>query len=120
MNKKIFICDSDLPVLEALEMVLNLTDARVVSEINSAKVMDYILHEKPDIFVCELEMPAPSGEMLIREIRQYSDYDKLFIICISASYRGKTIATNAGANYFLSKPFDLNELLSVVNTVLTA
>ncbi|WP_312191361.1 response regulator [Sphingobacterium sp.] len=118
MDKKIFLCDSNRPVLDALEMVLSLTKAIILSESNSSKVIDQILQEKPDIFVCELEIPGLGGERLIRGIRQYSEYNKLFIICISTSERGKTIATNAGADYFLSKPFDLQELLSVVNKVL--
>jgi len=57
MDKKIFLYDSSRPVLEALEMVLSITKAVILSEGNSAKVIDQILQERPDIFVCELEIP---------------------------------------------------------------
>ncbi|MGE8291561.1 MAG: response regulator [Sphingobacterium sp.] len=120
MNNKIFLCDDNLVILEALELILSMTDAMVVSESNSAQALNYILKEKPDILICDLQMPRLKGEDLIKQIRSHQEVDNLFILCISASYDGKDIAMNAGADYFLPKPFDVNELLAIVNRVLTA
>lgn len=53
MNKKIFLCDDNLVILEALELILSMTDAMVVSESKSAQALDYIIKEKPDIFICD-------------------------------------------------------------------
>jgi DNA-binding response OmpR family regulator len=118
MNKKIFVCDDTLLILEALELVLSITDAMVVSESKSSEALNYIIKEKPDIFICDLQMPGLSGEDLIKQIRTHNEFNDLFIICISAYYGGRNIAINAGADYFLPKPFEINELLSIVNRVL--
>ena len=120
MNRKIFLCDDNLLVLQSLELVLSLTEATIVSENRSTEALEYILQEKPDIFICDLEMPVRSGEDLIKEIRSRRECDYLFIICVSASSEGRAIALNAGADYFLPKPFAINELLPVVTAVLTS
>ncbi|WP_418359792.1 response regulator [Sphingobacterium detergens] len=120
MKKKIFLCDDNLLILEALELILSTTDAMVVSESKSAQALDYIIKEKPDIFICDLHMPGLNGEDLIKQIRTHKEFHDLFILCISASNDGRDIAMNAGADCFLPKPFEINELLAVVNRILTA
>ncbi|MNE39863.1 Response regulator MprA [compost metagenome] len=118
MNKKIFICDDNPIILEAVVLVLSIIDAIVVSERISSQALDYILKDKPDIFICDLQMPELSGEDLIKQIRTHKECDDLFILCMSASYNGRDIAINAGADDFLPKPFEINELLAIVNRVL--
>lgn len=118
MNKKIFICDDNLVILEALVMILGITEAMVVGESKSAKALNYIINEKPNIFICDLQMPGLNGEGLIKQIRAHNELNELFILCISAFDEGRDIAINAGADYFLPKPFEINELLAVVNKVL--
>ncbi|RKE57112.1 response regulator [Sphingobacterium detergens] len=120
MNKKIFVCDDNLVILEALVLILRMTDAMVVAESKSAKALNYIINEKPVIFICDLQMPGLNGEGLIRQIRAHNELNDLFILCISASYDARDIAINSGADYFLAKPFEINELLAVVNCVLVA
>lgn len=118
MSKKIFLCDDNLVILEALELILSMTDATIISESNSSLVLDMIKNEKPDMLICDLQMPGTNGGDLIRQIRMHKEFNGLFILCISASYNGRDIARNAGANDFLPKPFEIHELLSVVNQVL--
>lgn len=120
MNKKIFLCDDNLVILEALELILSMTDAMVVSESKSSKALNYIINEKPDIFICDLQMPGLNGESLIKQVRSHKEFDNLFIQCISAFDAGRDIAMGAGADYFLPKPFEINELLAVVNKVLNS
>jgi len=120
MNKKIFLCDDNLVILEALELILSMTDATIISESNSSLVLDMIINEKPDIFICDLQMPGLNGEDLMKQIRSYKILAQMFILCISASYNGRDIALDAGANYFLPKPFEIKELLSIVNKALVS
>lgn len=118
MDKKIYLCDDNAAILETLALVLSMTDATIVSESKSSRAFDYISREKPNIFICDLWMPELNGDKLIRQIRHHKAFDDMFILCISASYDGKDIALDAGADHFLAKPFEMNELLSIVNKVL--
>lgn len=118
MKKKIFLCDDNVLILEALELVLSMTDATVVSENKSSRALSYILREKPNIFICDLSMPEVSGEDLIKQIRARKEFDDMFILCISASYDANNVALHAGADHFLPKPFEMDVLLSIVNEAL--
>jgi len=120
MNKKIFVCDDNLVILEALVLILSMTDAMVVGESKSSKALNYIINEKPAIFICDLQMPGLNREGLIKQIRTHNELNDIFILCISASYDARDIAINAGADYFLPKPFEINELFAIVNRVLAA
>ncbi|MND95548.1 Response regulator MprA [compost metagenome] len=120
MSKKIFLCDDNIPILETLEMVLSMTDANIISESKSSEALGRLSEENPDLFICDLWMPDLSGEDLIKQIRTHREFDNMYILCISASYEGKEIALKAGADYFLPKPFEMNELLSIVNNVLAS
>lgn len=119
MNKKIYLCDDNILILRSLELVLGMTEATIVSESKSTQALNYIIIEKPDLFICDLEMPGINGEDLIKQIRAQKDCEELFILCISASSNGRHIALNAGADSFLAKPFEIQELLSIVNAFLT-
>ncbi|WP_333863974.1 response regulator [Sphingobacterium sp.] len=118
MKKKIFICDDNVHILEALELVLSMTDATIASEKKSSQALSHILREKPDIFICDLSMPEITGEDLIRQIRARKEFDDMFILCISASHDANSIAINAGADHFLPKPFEIDRLLSIVKAAL--
>lgn len=119
MNKKIYLCDDNILILHALELVLSMTDATVVSESRSVRALKYIISEKPDLFICDLEMPGLNGDDLIRQIRAQKECNRLFILCISASSNGRDIALNAGADSFLAKPFEIEVFLSIVNEFLS-
>ncbi|GGH10840.1 response regulator [Sphingobacterium alkalisoli] len=117
-QKKIFVCDDDSGIADMLEMVFEILDSETVTETNSIHAYEKILHLKPDVVIVDLWMPVVTGDQLIRKIRKNEDMKETFILCISASRDGKDIALEAGANTFLPKPFDLDEILAIVEKAL--
>ncbi len=93
-------------------------DAHVISETNSAKVSERLLEEQPDMLIVDLWMPVVTGDEIITYIRQNDSLKQMFILCISASRNGEQVAMDAGADVFLGKPFDMDDLLDVVQQAL--
>ncbi len=93
-------------------------DAHVISETNSAKVSERLLEEQPDMLIVDLWMPLVTGDEIITYIRQNDSLKQMFILCISASRNGEQVAMDAGADVFLGKPFDMDDLLDVVQQAL--
>lgn len=114
MPKKILICDDDPGIIEMLELILEETGHMIISEINSLNVKAILDKEKPDLLLMDLWMPVLSGDQVLKLIRHQNSTKTLPVIIISASSDGKEIAYNAGANDYLAKPFDINELLHKV------
>lgn len=69
----------------------------------------------PDIVIMDLRMPRMSGIEAIREIRKI-DGGKTPIIALTAYSNLKQEALDAGADTYLQKPVDVEELLSVLDT----
>ena len=118
LKKKIFICDDDRGISEMLEMIFEFLDAEILVEINSIYAYEKILKEKPAILVVDLWMPVVSGDQLIRKIRSNEELKNMFILCMSASRDGKSVALEAGANMFLPKPFDMDDILHIMENAL--
>lgn len=117
-KKKIIICDDDEGIIDVLEMILEEVGHTVISVNDSLKVQDLIQKEQPDLLILDLWMPRLSGQEVLRQLRNNSGHGKLQVIVISASRDGEQIATAAGANQFIAKPFDLENILDSVNAML--
>ena len=113
-NKKIIICDDDPGIIDLLEFVLEETGHNIVTERNSLNIPSLIEKEIPDLLILDLWMPVVSGDQLLRMIRKNPQVSEIPVIIISASRDGEAIANQAGATAFLSKPFDINELIATV------
>ncbi|MBK0380594.1 response regulator [Mucilaginibacter sp. SD-g] len=114
MNKTILVCDDDEGILDMLEIVLEDAGYHVIVVSNSLKIYEAIDKQKPDLVLLDLWMPVLSGDQVLRTLRKNPETDKLPVIIISASREGKHIADEAGANGFIAKPFDLDQLVNDV------
>ncbi|TJZ59919.1 response regulator [Sphingobacterium olei] len=114
MNKSVFICDDDAGITDMLTIVFELAEVDVVVENDSVRAYDVIKRMKPAVIVVDLWMPVVSGDLLIKKLRGDEELRDTYIVCMSASRDGREVATEAGADIFVAKPFDLDEIIAVV------
>ncbi len=115
--KKVLIIDDDIRNTYALATVLEEYEIDVVIASNGKEGLDKLEeHEDIVIVLMDIMMPEMDGYEAIKKIRQQSQYRKLPIIALTAKAmkgdRAKCI--EAGANDYLSKPVDVNKLLSLM------
>jgi DNA-binding response OmpR family regulator len=120
IKKRILICDDDVAIVEMLELVLDMTGAEILTETNSLMLYDRLILEKPDLLIMDLWMPVISGDELLKKIRVTESIKFLPVMIISASTDGKEIAMKAGADRFMAKPFDIDNLIDSVNNMRVA
>lgn len=118
-HKKILVCDDDLGILEMLELILE-DDYQVIIEPNSVNALKNIASQRPDLILLDIWMPVISGDQILRELKADPVTSAIPVLMYSASTEGQAIAAASGANSFLSKPFDINELLERVEMLLKA
>ncbi|WP_294198566.1 MULTISPECIES: PleD family two-component system response regulator [Chryseobacterium] len=118
-NKLILVCDDEEGILDVVEMMLDAEGFTVKTELESAHVFDRIKEHNPDLLIVDLWMPVMSGDELIRKIRGNEEMKSLPIMVMSASRDGEGIAFGAGADTFISKPFDINAFVSKVNELIS-
>jgi CheY-like chemotaxis protein len=112
-NKTLLICDDDQDILDALSLVFE-PYCTIIAEVDSSRVMDLVRTHRPAVIMLDLWMPLLSGDQLIRLLRLGPPGNQARIVAISASTTGKQVALGAGADIFIPKPFDLDQLIGTV------
>ena len=117
-NKTILICDDDESILKILCLILKNFGFNVISEKNSPNVFSMVDTGKPDLLLLDLWMPALNGDEVIRDMKSNPATRNIPIILISASPEAKNVAAETGADGFLAKPFQLQELMGLIESKL--
>jgi len=117
-DKKILVCDDDQGILEMLELLLEDDGYTVVLEPNSVNALRTIEREMPDLILLDIWMPVISGDQILKALKADPQKNSIPVLMYSASTDGRAIAEESGADAFLSKPFDLSELLSEIDSLL--
>ncbi len=121
VNKKILIVDDDRNFREFLRTMLTEWGYPVVEAEDGIKAMLRIMDESPDLVLLDLAMPTISGHRVTELINSVPDIRNIPIIVISGNaMKFKDRLETLGAVAVFSKPFDLEELLSAIDTVLSA
>ncbi len=116
--KRIIICDDDEGILEVLDLYLELEGYVVFTVANSTLLIEQIEMHSPDLLLLDLWMPLLSGDQVISLIRENGKIMDLPIIVLSASVDGATIANENGANGFIAKPFDLDDIKANIDRMI--
>ncbi len=113
-NKTILVCDDDQGILEMLVLVLESFGYHAIAESNSPNLFQVITKEHPGLVIIDLWMPLMTGDEVVKKLRKSPETKDLPVIVISASMDGKKTAAEAGATHFISKPFDIVNLIDKV------
>ena len=91
-----------------------------VSAFDGIEAMHKIAVQKPDIIISDLMMPNMDGGTFVKGIKDSEEYGHIPVIILSAKSQteSKVALYQTGADNYLVKPFDINELQAVVNNIL--
>jgi class 3 adenylate cyclase len=114
----ILVVDDLAQNVRLLEAVLSPKGFRVTAASSGEQALDVLSKERPDVVVLDILMPGMDGYEVCRRIRQDPGTAFLPVIMITASGEEEKIrAIEAGADDFVSKPFDQAELLARVRSL---
>ena len=118
-NATILVADDDQAIRTVLSQALGRQGHRVRAASNAATLWNWISNGEGDLVITDVVMPDDNGLDLIPRIR--SQRPKLRVIVMSAQNTLLTAlkATERGAFEYLPKPFDLRELIAVVERALS-
>jgi CheY-like chemotaxis protein len=76
--------------------------------------LDRALSEPYDLIILDIRLPVKDGWMVCRELRQAGLQIPILMLTASAAYQGRVKGLDLGADDYLVKPFDIDELLARV------
>ncbi|UYY57511.1 response regulator transcription factor [Sphingomonas sp. S2-65] len=87
---------------------------------DGAEALRVIKARRPDLVILDCNMPGLSGVLLVQELRKLNDFALLPVMMLTGrrSSRDEELARFAGANEYMKKPFDPDELVFRVNEML--
>ncbi len=121
--KKILVID-DLNVnVEAVKGILNtyMPDYEVLSALSGKEGIETAINQQPDTILLDYLMPHMNGFEVCKALKEDERTRPIPVLMVSAlgdSARVRTEGLNAGADAFISKPFDIRELVALVNVML--
>ena len=120
MPNKILIADDDPGIVDAVEMMLTFCGYDVSFTYNGQDVLTLESNELPDLVLLDIWMSGVDGRDVCRELKAKAEMRDIPVLMISASKDVGQSALNAGADAFMTKPFDMQQLINNIESLLNA
>ena len=108
----ILVVDDDLSILATIREVLELEGHAVEVARNGAEALDSISRSWPSLVLLDMRMPVLDGWGFAQQLRARGV--TIPVVVMTAAHNARAWAEEIGADAYLAKPFDLIELLTVV------
>jgi CheY-like chemotaxis protein len=121
-NIKVLVVEDHSDIRSLISRILKSKGASVSTASDGAEGLQAVIANRPDVVVSDIRMPHRSGLELVKDIRALGSEGggSVPVIAMTADFesfsRRRTIA--AGFREHLNKPFNPNELLNVIVSVL--
>lgn len=112
-NKKIMVADDDPAIVDALTLMLEFEGYEVISTINGSTLFA-MEEDLPDLLLLDIWMSGEDGKEICHRLKSQEHTKHIPIIMVSASRDIEKSARECGADDFLPKPFQMDELLEKV------
>jgi CheY-like chemotaxis protein len=114
--RKILVMDDEEDMVRLLQIELEKENYDVICAYDGEEGFEQYLKQKPDLIILDMAMPKMNGRAVCRKIRMEQGDDQTPIVMLTA--RGeeadRIIGRVAGAQKYITKPFDMQELLTTV------
>jgi two-component system nitrogen regulation response regulator GlnG len=116
----ILIADDDRAIRTVLHQALGRQGHTVRSTGTAATLWQWVQEGEGQLVITDVVMPDENGLDLVPRIRKLRPDLRIIVMSAQSTLLTAVRATERGAFEYLPKPFDLNELVSVVNRALSA
>lgn len=115
MQRNILVIDDDLAILATVSDILNDEGYIVHTATNGAEGLMQLEQTQPDLILLDMRMPVLDGWGFAQRLREQGT--EIPIVVMTATQDARRWAQEIGTPHVLAKPFDLIELLNVVEQV---
>lgn len=114
MQKKVFIFDDNLEILEMCKEILEDLGCEVKTSPTTNGIEDQVADYMPDLIFMDNWLPDISGIEATRLLKANDQLKDIPIVYFSANSNIEELAAEAGANDYLAKPFDIDFFETIV------
>lgn len=112
------IFDDDADILDICSYILERKEWEVYTQTNCNNIVEVIEKVKPDIIVMDNWIPDTGGIVATQKIKAHDVFKHIPVIYFSANHDVSNLAKQAGTNYYLEKPFDVQYFEDMIERAL--
>jgi CheY-like chemotaxis protein len=114
MGKLILLCDDDRAILEVTRTILEGRDMKVVISTNCDRIVERAVEHRPDLILMDVWIPQEGGEQATRTLKKDPRTGHIPVILFSAVNNLDIITLKCGADGYINKPFELEEMVETI------
>ncbi|GAK49359.1 Tfp pilus assembly protein PilB [Candidatus Moduliflexus flocculans] len=117
---RVLIAEDDEPVRQVVSVLLNHHGFHVIEAVDGEEALDKIRAELPDLILLDIDMPKQNGLAVCKAVRSAVETMFIPVIMLTAqdSLEEKTRGLACGADEYITKPFDAEQLIVEIEAVL--
>jgi two-component system response regulator MprA len=118
MPHRVLLADDDRPIRESLVRALELEGYQVTEVADGVAALAAARREKFDVLIIDVMMPGVDGLGVCRVLRADGDATPVLMLTARVETADRVAGLDAGADDYLPKPFELDELLARLRALL--
>jgi two-component system response regulator MprA len=112
MADRVLVADDDRAIRESLARALELEGYEVVVTADGASALSAVREQPADVLILDVMMPVVDGLTVCRVLRAERDRTPILMLTARTETSDRVAGLDAGADDYLPKPFELDELLA--------
>jgi DNA-binding response OmpR family regulator len=116
-GEHVLVVDDDPDIVEVMTLTLEMAGYRVTQASNGLRALRALELELPQLILLDMRMPVMDGWTFARELHALHG-QRVPIVVITAAEDARLRALEVGADGFLGKPFEVDELLATVERLI--
>jgi DNA-binding response OmpR family regulator len=114
-NARVFIIDDDRSLLSLLRVIFQDAQFDVRTYLDAQQALEEVKREQPDVIILDLEMPIMNGRAFYRAMRAEGIETPVLIL---SAYGARAARAELGADAYVDKPFEPDQLISATRELL--
>ena len=119
MENTVIIFDDDAEILQICAIILQARGFKVATENNCDDIVQKIITSGAHVILMDNSIPQSGGIAATKLIKETEATKNIPVIFFSANSNVAVMSQQAGAEYYLAKPFDITELEETVSQALS-
>ena len=117
MREKVLLADDVEELANSIGKILKNNNYEVDIAYNGKEALEKAIKNSYDVIILDVMMPIMSGMEVIKEIREKNIKTPVILLTAKSQVEDKVEGLDAGANDYLTKPFDKDELLARIRVL---
>jgi DNA-binding response OmpR family regulator len=119
MTERILVVDDDAGIQEFLSIALEAEGYEVILAQDGKGALEWLDANTPDLIILDLMMPRMNGSDFVKALEQQGRRSALSLLLLTADAQAQAKASTLAVETYLSKPFDLQDLLDAITLALS-